>query len=406
MRKFFALLAIAMLAACGGGGGGSTPNLPQATPTPTLPPVPTGDVRPTFTIVIPASGGASKNRPGYVSSATQSISITLTEVNGSPPGALTGNPAITNINSTNCSGGCTVDGPPSPVGSDTFTLVTYDATGAAGNELSTSTGTYTMTQGVNNAETVTLEGVPAALALAALPTTWAAGASNSTAIALTVADADGETITGTYANAVTVSDPDTNGDGTRVVSASCPGVYPTGNTAIAATSAQFTGSTSTATFCYGGLAQATVTLTASASGATSGTKTFNPVITAPTMSGSVTGAFVGTDAQLSTTTGTGSTGTIAYTETGFTTAPYDQVLTVDNAAETCSTGGPLSTFATVSPTASGTTTVFTVNSASPYTPGKCTIPVWDTTGAYTPPTFSASYTTSGFTIDKKAASFH
>ncbi|HTV93745.1 MAG TPA: hypothetical protein VMG98_13600 [Verrucomicrobiae bacterium] len=400
MRKFFGLLAIATMTACGGGGGGSTPNLPQATPTPTLAPVPTGDVRPTFTIVIPVSGGASKNRPGYVSSATQSISITLTEVNGTPPGALTGNPAITNINSTNCSGGCTVDGPPSPVGSDTFTLVTYDATGAAGNELSTSSGTYTMTQGVNNAETVTLEGIPATLTLAALPTTWSAGSTNSTAIGLTVADADGETITGTYANAVTVNDPDTNGDGTRVVSGSCPGTYPTGNTAIAATSAQFTSSASAATFCYGGLAQASVTLTASASGATSGTKTFSPIIAAPT-SGTTTGAFVGTDAQLDTTTGTGSSGTIAYTEAGFTNAPYDQVLSVDSSAETCSTGGPLSTFASVSPAASGTTTVFTVVSASPYTAGKCSIPVWDGTGAYTPPAFSASYTTSSFTIDKK-----
>jgi len=400
MRKFFALLAIATMTACGGGGGGSTPNLPQATPTPTLPPVPTGDVRPTFTIVIPVSGGASKNRPGYVSSATQSISITLTEVNGSPPGALTGNPAITNINSTNCSGGCTVDGPPSPVGSDTFTLVTYDATGAAGNALSTSSGTYTMAQGTNNAESVTLDGIPATLTLAALPTTWSAGSTNSTAIGLTVADADGETITGTYANVVTVSDNDTNSDGTHVAS-TCPSAATPSTSGNATTSVTFSSSSSTNMFCYLGLAEGTVTLTASASGATSGTKTFSPIIAAPT-SGTTTGAFVGTDAQLETTTGTGSTGTIAYTETGFTNAPYDQVLSVDAAAETCSTGGPLATFATVSPAASGTTTVFTVTSSSPYTPGKCAIPVWDATGAYTPPTFTASYTTSSFTIDSKA----
>jgi len=75
-------------------------------------------------------------------------------------------------------------------------------------------------------------------------------------------------------------------------------------------------------------------------------------------------------------------GPITYTETGFTNSPYDQELSVDTEAPSCSVAGPLSTFATVVPS----------------TPGKCTISVWDG-GLSSAATFTASYTTSGFTVD-------
>jgi hypothetical protein len=39
-----------------------------------------------------------------------------------------------------------------------------------------------------------------------------------------------------------------------------------------------------------------------------------------------------------------------------------------------------------------------VTSVSPYTPGACTITVWDG-GLASVVTFTASYTTSGFTVD-------
>jgi hypothetical protein len=322
---------------------------------------------------------------------------------------------VTNVNGSsgiNCNSGCTVSGPPSPPGTDGYTITLYTLTNAGGTALDTASQSYTIAEGASNAEGMTLNGIPATLSFTALPTTWSAGIANGGGAGLTVSvtalDALGNTISGTYANAVTLTDPDTNGDGTRVVATTCPGTYPTGNTAISATTATFTSSSSTATFCYGGLAENPETLTATASGATSGTRSFSPILNLPT-SGTITGAFVGTDAQLEATTGTGSTGTIAWTETGWTNTPYNQTLAVDSAASTCSTGGPLSTFATVSPAFSSNTTVFTVTSASPYTPGKCTVPVYDAvtgTNAYTPPTFTTSYTTSGFTVDAHGRTTH
>jgi hypothetical protein len=403
------------LAACGGGGGGgSAPNTPTtvATATPTATPGSgtSGYVRPTFTITVPSSGTSSSARgPKFVSAGALSVSIALTSDSaGIATGSLTPNPAITNVNGStgiNCNSGCTVSGPPSPAGTDGYTVTLYTLANAGGTVLDSGSQSYTITEGSSNAESMTLEGVPATLSFTTLPTTWSAGVANGGGAGLTVSvtalDALGNTITGTYFHAVTLTDPDTNGDGTRLVATTCPGTYPTGNTAISATTATFTSSSSTATFCYGGLAENPPTLTASATGATSGTRTFTPILNPPT-SGTTTGAFVGTDAQLEATTGTGSTGTIAWTETGWTTTPYNQTLAVDTSASTCSTGGPLSTFATVSPAYSSNTTVFTVTSASPYTPGKCTVPVYDGvtgTNAYTPPTFTASYTTSGFTVD-------
>ncbi|HTW83095.1 MAG TPA: hypothetical protein VMD91_03375 [Candidatus Sulfotelmatobacter sp.] len=415
MRRFFALATILALSACGGGGGGtSVPSNPGGTaPTPT--PVPTTGTqstysRPTFTITIPSTPSANaKKNPAFVSSGALSVSIALTSDSaGIGVGLLAPNPAVTNVNGStgiNCNTGCTVSGPPSPPGTDGYTITLYTLANAGGTALDTGSQSYAIAEGSSNAESMILEGIPATLSFTVLPTTWSAGTANGGGAGLTVsvtaADALGNTITGTYVNAVTLTDPDTNGDGTRVVAASCPGTYPTGNTAISATTATFTGSSSTAVFCYGGLAENPVTLTATASGATSGTRSFSPILNLP-VSGTTTGAFVGTDAQLEATSGTGSTGTIAWTESGWTNAPYNQTLAVDSAAVTCSPGGPLSTFATVSPAFSSNTTVFTVTSASPYTPGKCTVPVYDGvtgTNAYTPPTFSASYTSSGFTVD-------
>ncbi|MGD1065960.1 MAG: hypothetical protein ABR975_04025 [Vulcanimicrobiaceae bacterium] len=419
MRKLIALGAVLALAACGGGGGGtgptSVPGGSSASPTPT-PASTSGYARPTFTIVIPSGASSNARGPKFVSAGALSVSIALTSDSaGIAVGSLTPNPAVTNVNGTtgiNCNTGCTVTGPPSPPGTDGYTITLYTAANAGGTALDTASQSYTIAEGSSNAESMTLEGIVATLSFTALPTTWSAGTANGGGAGLTVSvtalDALGNTITGTYENPVTLTDPDTNGDGTRLVAATCPGAYPTGNTAISATTASFTSSTSTATFCYGGLAENPITLTASATGATSGTRGFSPILNLPTSS-TTTGAFVGTDAQLSAPTGTGSTGAITWSESGWTTTPYNQTLAVDTSAETCSTGGPLSTFATVSPAYSSNTTVFTVTSASPYTPGKCTIPVYDGvtgTNAYTPPTFTASYTTSGFTVDAHGRTTH
>lgn len=347
MRRLASLIAVLALTSCGGGSNGTStlPGQTVSTSAPAPSPTPTGSstssksVTPTFRITIPARTGSAKSRrPNFISSGTMSISIALTAVNGSSPGVITGNPAITSINSTTCSSGCTVNGSPSPAGSDTFVLTTYDGANATGNALNTGTGTYTLVEGQNNSETITLNGIPASIAMTGVPA-FAAGPVNSvaiggpgsSAIAVSVLDADGETITGTYAHSVTFSDPDTNGEGSLVAGATCSPSYPAGNPTVAATSVTLSSDTSSAIFCYGGLAENPVVLTAGAPGATTASSSFIPQLNAPTYvlgSGTPPQYVTGNppDIQLDAPNGPGSTASVLFAESGWTNAPYNQYL--------------------------------------------------------------------------------
>lgn len=415
MRKYWALGAILALTACGGGGGGTT-SIPSggngggATPTPGPSSSPGGGtqskyVTPTFHITIPKVIASTKSststkrtakgvKPQYISPSVESISITLTEVNGTPPGALTGNPATSNISSATCSSGCTVSGPPSPLGSDTFVLTTYDAAGGGGNALETNTGTYTMTQGANNAETITLLGIPASFSVGNVPAPSAGSTLSSTiggpanaGIQVSVLDADTNVITGTYANPVTVSDPDTNGDGSSFSTSGCSGTYSVGNPGGSATTVTLTSDTSADYFCYGGIAENPQTLSASATGATSGTGSFQPVLSAPVESaGSATPTGVAFDSDsngngdiaLFAVSGTGSTGSVTYTEVGWTEYPYEQALDAF-ANLACSSGSSYSSYGnpavTVASGASGT--VVTVSAIASPTAAACPLTISD-----------------------------
>jgi hypothetical protein len=275
---------------------------------------------------------------------------------------------------------------------------------AGGAALDTAATSLTITEGTsNNSGTVTLEGIPAFVTINSVPAagTWSAGATNSTTLTITAQDASEETITGTYATPITLSDPDETNVGTFVEASTCPtlpGSGPPSNVYPSGTSFTFTASGQTAKFCYLGYAEPAQTLTASSTAATA-YATFTPGYNTP-VEGATSPASIwsGTDAQLQ---AQGAQGAITYTETGFTNSPYDQELSVDTEAPSCSVAGPLSTFATVVPSytaGSGSATTFTVTSVSPYTPGKCTISVWDG-GLSSAATFTASYTTSGFTVD-------
>lgn len=351
---------------------------------------------PTFHITIPKTIASKKQKsPRYISPTVESISINLTEVNGSAPGTLSGNPAESNISGATCSSGCTVSGPPAPPGSDTFVLTTYDAASGAGNALDTATGTYTMTEGANNAETITLEGIPASFSI-------------------------GNTITGTYANPVTVTDPDTNGDGSSFQTSACPGTYPVGNPGASATTATLTSDTSAQNFCYGGIAENPQELTASATGATNGTVAFQPVLSVPVeVPGSATPAGVASDSDgngngdiaLFAATGTGSTGSITYHEVGWTEYPYEQAL--DGFANlVCSSGSTFSDYATgPSSVASGANgTVFTVTAIASPTAAACPLTITDALlsnstdsnglgDGVTLVELDTSYTTSSFSVN-------
>ncbi len=357
MRKFLALAAVLALAACGGGGGGTTttpttPSNPGSTPTTT----PSSKyVTPTFVIKIPPKGskanfrGAKARNPKYVSSTVLSVWIKLTaDSAGVDVSTLSNNPAITNVNGgapqPNCASGCTVNGPPSPPGTDSFTVVTYDAANAGGSALDAAQlNSVSLTAGQANPETIVLGAIPITLSIENVPSgvgSLAAGTQAQTdAVSIKAVDADGNTIpTGQspsvqYADAtgtplvVTLADPDTNPHGSCLITS---GTSPC--TTGAATSVTFSSPDTTQLLAYDGLAENPVTLTASAPGATSATAAFAPALNAPVFNGTQatpSGVALSGSAEIDllNTSGTGSTGSESFTENGWTNSPYGQALT-------------------------------------------------------------------------------
>jgi hypothetical protein len=352
MRKILSLVAVLALSACGGGGGSS----PQPPPPPTTSPVitPQGYVTPQFTLSIPArTSSAIGRQPQFVSSATLSVVITLTADSvGIDPTTISGNPATTVISPTCGAGTCTVivNGPPTPPGTDSFRIVTYDnAAPGSGNALNAAQlNNVTITAGQSNAQSVTLGAIPKTLTISA--PTWTAGTQSQTQ-SLTVTAKDGHNDTIPTAQApnvfyvdalgapinITVSDPDTTLHGSCVTAAG-----PSACTSGAATSVTFSGPDTTRAFNYDGLAENPVTLTASASGATSGTVQFQPVLNAPVFNSSQatpSGVALSSSAEIDlfALTGIGSTGSESFTESGWTNTPYNHALTFANTGA-CTTG--------------------------------------------------------------------
>ncbi len=359
------------LAACGGGGA-QAPNqsIPvtgpsiQPQPSPTSSSGPTqGLVHTSFSIVVPRKGTSSV-RPSYVSASTASVQITLNTVNGSaPPAGLTLS-ATTNISAGSCASGCTINGPDVPPGSDNFSVVTFDGSNAAGNVLSTSTQTFTVTQGIANALTTTLLGVPKTLVISGLPVATANTAFVSAqSFSVAAKDAGGNTITGTYANPITVSDSDASGAQGSSLSVT---------TLNAATDA--------IKINYGGLAIVPATITASATGATNGTATFTPALNPITSSS--------TEIDLYAPTGTGSTGAFTASESGWTNAPYNKTLTAATAAG-------CSSIATVA----GASNSFTATAVGSPSAGSCIATISDGVGQTKSVTLT--YTTYSFTVNGK-----
>jgi hypothetical protein len=425
MRKILTLIAMMALAGCGGGGGANTsPNPNPQPPAPTTAPT-SGYVTPQFIIRIPARQGAANGRtPKYVSSATLSVQITLTADSvGIDPTTITGNPATTNVTAGSCSSGCTVNGPPTPPGTDSFKIVTFDANGATGHALNAAqANNVTIAAGQNTAVPVTLGAIPATLSISNVPTgagAFPAGTqSQTTAISVVAADGHGDTIptsqspavfyvdsTGTALN-ITVTDPDTNAHGSCVVNtgtSTCTGAAPT--------SVTFSGPDVTRMLAYDGLAENPVTLTASASGATNGTASFQPKLNAPAFNSSqATPAGVALTASaeidLFATSGVGSTGTESFTESGWTNTPYNHALLVTG-TPACTPAAPaLSGIATVTVGANSTTngTPFTATAVGSPTAGSCPVTVGDGLSSNTTDgsaTLTVTYTTSSVSASSK-----
>jgi hypothetical protein len=300
---------------------------------------------------------------------------------------------------------------------DTYSVTTYDAASAGGNALDTNTTQITILQGVANSGTVTLQGIPAAIQFggsasftADTVSSQTIGGPTSGGITVKALDADNQTITGTYANPITVSDPDTNGDGTSIA-ATCPASVTADNPTQSATSAMLVSDSSTTTLCYEGIAENPVTLGASATGAAPGSLTVKPTLNAPAYvagSGTPTTVVVGSsppDVQLIATSGLGSTGSANFSEAGWTDAPYSQQLTAAAPLGSCTKGSSFASYATVATSSTSSATTFTVTAiTSTPAASQCPLTIIDGLNANSTDgsaTLATSYTSSSIGVNNK-----
>jgi hypothetical protein len=382
MRKILSLAAVLALAACGGGGGSAPTSPPPPQPTT----APTGNlVTPQFTLVFPKTSSSVGRKPQYINgTATLSVSITLISNNGTP--TTVAQPTVTtNVNGTSgnpCAPTCTIPGPPSPPGTDRYSVTTFDAVGGTGNTLSTATKDFTIVAGsANTGLTITLFGVVKTFSISGVTSPNAGTIPADATLTVNALDAAGGTITGTYGDnstgagyitggglngtPVTVTINETNALGaTLVAGGSTPGA-----TQNSTTSVTLHNDTDTVKVHYAGLAENQKTITASATGATNGTANFQPTLQAISPAS-------GTEIDLyvdSTTGGVGSSGTQTFTEAGFTGATYAQSFTW-TFTMTATFTTPCSQIATMTPASGTGGGVFTATAPAAATPpaaGSC-----------------------------------
>ena len=368
-----ALVSILALAACGGGSA-TTPGTATSNTTPTSG---TGQLVPTsFAVGLPATtnpASANRRSPKYLGAGSASVAITLNTVNSAvPPNGLT-----TTVTSSILPGSCpcSVSGPLVPPGSDNFTFTTYDGANATGNVIATFSNTYTIVAGsANSGNSVTLQGVPKTFSITGIPAGTAGTAFGSpVTLTVNVKDADGNTIaSGSYADPVTLTDSDSTGvQGSQI----------NVNGGSFGTSVSLTASTSVVKLNYGGLAIASATLTASATGATNGTAAFTPTLSSIVYSGPVNGSSL-PELDLYAPSGTGSTATFTASEVGWTNSPYSKSLTATTSG--CTSIGAI-------------TGSFTFTAVASPVAGSCTITIHDGAGQSEPVT--GTYTSSGFGVN-------
>jgi hypothetical protein len=411
MRKILSLAAVLALAACGGGGGSA----PTSPPPPVQTTAPTGNlVTPQFTLVFPKTSSSVGRKPQYINgTATLSVSITLISNNGTPT-TVTNPTVTTNVNGTSgnpCAPTCTIPGPPSPPGTDRYSVTTFDAVGGTGNTLSTATKDFTITAGsANTGLTITLFGVVKTFSISGVTSPNAGTTPADATLTVNALDAAGGTITGTYGDnstgagyitggglngtPVTVTINETNALGaTLVAGGSTPGA-----TQNSTTSVTLHNDTDTVKLHYAGLAENVKTITAAATGATNGTANFQPTLQAITPAS-------GTEIDLyvdSTTGGTGSTGSQTFTEAGF-TGTYAQNFS-STFTKTSGFNTACNLVASISQSPAGVFTATAPAAAAPPTAGSCDLTINDNltqAGHTSTATVAVTYTTSSVGASSK-----
>lgn len=145
-------------------------------------------------IAVPQKKASSATRAtSYVSAGTQSVTVVVTPAAGTPAP-----PTLIGCSSGTCSG--TVTAPP---GTDSVSVNLYDAPGGTGHLLSTGTSSVYVSAHTTNTINITLNGVVSTLNYSAPSFTVFQSASSP--IAVTAFDAAGGTISGTFANPITVA---------------------------------------------------------------------------------------------------------------------------------------------------------------------------------------------------------
>jgi hypothetical protein len=403
MRKILTLLAMMALAGCGGGGGGTT-----STPAPPAPPnAPQGDlVTPQFTFTFGKSGSSTARSPQYIDGTnTKSVTITLVSTNG--VATTVTNPSVSSNVTPPCTP-CTVPGPPSPPGTDRYTVTTFDNTNGTGNALSAATKDFTITAGsANTGLTITLFGIVKSITIGA-PAAPNAGTTPADAtLTVTAKNAAGGTITGTYGDnstgaayitggglngtPVTVTINETDANGATLVASG-------GATQNSTTSVTLHNDTDVVKLHYAGLAENQKTITAAATGSTNGTANFQPTLQAITPSS-------GTEIDLyvdSTTGGTGSTGSQTFTEAGF-TGTYAQNFS-STFTKTSGFNTACNLVASISQSPAGVFTATAPAAAAPPTAGSCDLTINDNltqAGHTSTATTVVTYTTSSVGASSK-----
>jgi hypothetical protein len=228
--RSLAFIAAALLAGCGGGGGGNGSSAPVIAST--APPdgalTANGNNTATLTLHWPISKAAASNArtPKYVSPSSTQITVTVNSVNGGPvPSWVTPNPQTTALAlGTNCTAAgltetCTLP-VLAPPGTVNYTFTVSDGT----NPLATLTTNETLTQGVSNSLSVTLQGIDKTVTVTGSALGANIAISGGELLTVSAFDADGNLIVspGSYNSPITLTDNDATGVTSLTVNAGAP----------------------------------------------------------------------------------------------------------------------------------------------------------------------------------------
>jgi hypothetical protein len=308
-----------------------------------------------------------------------SVAVTLTKVNSK---AVTPKKTVTTL--TKCTAGCTVPGPVSAAGTDTFTIVVYNGKTGTGKILRSGTLTGKVKATKTTLTAPTLLGTVASVVLgtaAGVAGTAATGAS-AKAITVSAKDASNNVVTGTFANTFTVTDADTSGATSL-----------TGGASGTALSRTFTASTQTLKISYTGLAIVSATLKPGGTGITGAVSTFT--VTNADVTGVISPApTTANQIDLYATSGTGSSATLTLSQKGWGT-PYGKKF----AYVTAGSGAPPNCGSyTITPASNGGV-VYTIAAKVTAAAGACAMTV--TGGAGRTKVVTLTYTTTGIGINGK-----